>query len=113
MDAARFWAKKRRGGRDETNDALAAFGIDLPEPDEDEPEDDGLFAVFVENMPICRVFLAMTTQWNHAGMNGVITGLNYQALPVVLELSASSLTPAQFEGLQMMELAALAELNTQ
>jgi hypothetical protein len=44
-------------------------------------------------------------------MNGVATGMNYMAVPVVMNLMGMALTPAQFEQLQLMELAALGELN--
>lgn len=38
-------------------------------------------AVWPENWPAVRLFLAVETQWRRAGMAGTPTGLDYAVLP--------------------------------
>ncbi|MHB0925885.1 MAG: DUF1799 domain-containing protein [Gallionellaceae bacterium] len=90
------------------------------------PNDDGLIArlikvvgsgepetveVWSENYQIKQVFSAMLSQWN-VGMNGVI-GLRYEALPLVLELHGIEAEQRRevFDGLRVMERAAVEEIN--
>lgn len=51
----------------------------------------------------------MLTQWQHAGMSGVKTGLNYQSLPIAWEACGVKKRDRveTFEALRVMEEAAL------
>ncbi len=83
---------------------LAAQGLTLADFDAD-------VELWPENMTTVEVFASMTTQWQ-TGMNGP-TGLRYEALPVVLDLLGIA-APARrdvFDGLRVMERAALAEMR--
>ena len=90
---------------------MAAFGAPEPEPELNESTDaEGNFFVFAENLPVCRLFAAMSTQWRYAGMASAPTGLIYEALPVVCRAQGIALRTV-FDGLQLMEYAALGVLN--
>lgn len=62
---------------------------------------------------VIRLFFACATQWNHAGMAGTRTGLNYAAVAVRAEsMSAFQALDSDdreyiWDGLQLMEAAAL------
>lgn len=87
--------------------ALAAMGLVI---EGDMPDDS--IPVWPENMRTVDVFVAMSTQWNVAGMGGMV-GLRYEALPAVMRLVG--VPPAEradvFAGLRVMERAALGALN--
>lgn len=59
---------------------LAAFGLTL-----DDFEDDPDTLPWPEHLMVLAVFKAMSTQWLRAP-NGQPTGLNYGALPAVLDM---------------------------
>lgn len=61
------------------------------------------------NWETVQLFLGMQTQWERAGMDGTMTGLNYARLPVVAAGLGIRWRPL-FERLQVMEYAALQEL---
>lgn len=68
-----------------------------------------VYEVWPENWPILELFLALNTQWRFAGMEGQRVGLEYSAIPVVMDLHQ---VPAKrrrqwFGWIQMMERAAL------
>jgi hypothetical protein len=65
--------------------------------------------VWEENWDIVMMFLRLCTQWN-AGMGGA-TGLHYSSLEWLCKLYAVADPVAMFEGVQVMELAALAVMN--
>jgi hypothetical protein len=72
------------------------------------------FEVWRENWPIVELFLAMSTQWLWTGgMEPRRCGLNYAALPFVYEgLRVPRQRRAElFQGLQVMEVAALEALH--
>lgn len=73
-----------------------------------EPEEIGIWP---DNWPIKQIFCAMLSQWN-VGMNGVI-GLRYEALPMVLEIHGIEAEQKRevFDGLRVMERAAVEEIN--
>ena len=81
------------------------MGIVLPEeetlPDECE--------VWDENWEIVMMFLRMQTQWN-ATMGGY-SGLKYEVLRWLCDLYSVEDPRAMLEGIQVMESAALQELN--
>lgn len=66
--------------------------------------------VWEENWDTVVMFLRMTTQWN-TSMAG-LTGLNYPSLEWLCKLYSVKDPVAIFEGIQVMEMAALAVLNT-
>ena len=66
--------------------------------------------VWEENWDVVLMFLRMTTQWN-TSMAG-LTGLNYPSLEWLCKLYSVKDPVAIFEGIQVMEMAALAVLNT-
>ena len=65
--------------------------------------------VWEENWDIVMMFLRLCTQWN-SGFGGA-TGLHYPSLEWLCKLYAVVDPVAMFEGVQVMELAALAEMN--
>lgn len=73
-----------------------------------------VYEVWPENWPILELFLALNTQWRFAGMEGQRAGLEYSAIPVVMDAHQ---VPAKrrskwFAWLQMMEREALQVLNS-
>ena len=66
--------------------------------------------VWEENWDTVVMFLRMTTQWN-TSMAG-LTGLNYPSLEWLCKLYSVKDPVAIFEGVQVMEGAALAILNS-
>lgn len=54
-----------------------------PPPEPAKPTPEASLGVFPANWAALRVFLSLATQWRRAGMEGVRTGLDYRALPVV------------------------------
>jgi hypothetical protein len=85
-------------------------------------EEQDTFSVWPENWPIVRVFLLVQTQWNVGPMGG-FSGLRYEAVDVVMRRVRvwddilEKMVPIEdhdgeiFEGVQMMELAAMEVLN--
>lgn len=65
--------------RKTTDEALAAFGF------EREGGDDGSVEIWPETAHAAPVFADLLTQWNVAGMGGLI-GLRYEALPMIFDL---------------------------
>lgn len=63
------------------------------------------FEVLEENWETVMIFLKMQTQWN-VSMAG-LTGLNYSALDYLSRLYSVKDPVSLFEGIQVMELAAL------
>lgn len=66
--------------------------------------------MYPENWEALKVFMAMATQWREVvGDRIVRRGLNYAALPAVLELTGvpKKRRAGVFEGLRTMERAAL------
>lgn len=51
------------------------------------------------------------TQWRHAGMDGVITGLDYTAVESVMRLMRIKNRGEVFDGVQAMEYGALTEFR--
>jgi hypothetical protein len=84
----------------------ALMGIVLPEPEEEESDD---FEVWEENWDIVMMFLRLQTQWN-VTMGGY-TGLKYEVLRWLCDLYSVEDPKAMLEGIQVMEAAALQELN--
>jgi len=65
--------------------------------------------VWEENWDIVLMFIRMSTQW-HTSMAG-LTGLIYPSLEWLCKLYSVKDPVAIFEGIQVMEMAALAVLN--
>lgn len=73
--------------------------------------DPDVTGVWIENWPTVLAFGDLMSQWN-TGMNGVI-GLRYEALPLVLRLHGIRRKRQRevFDGLRVMERAAITEIN--
>ena len=68
--------------------------------------------IFPDNFVIVKVFMGMMRQWR-IGMNGVV-GMDYAALPsipAVRRITDEDEYDDMFECLQVMEIAALAEIR--
>ncbi|PRC93089.1 DUF1799 domain-containing protein [Solimicrobium silvestre] len=78
--------------------ALSALGLTLAEAHPD-------VEVWPDNVQTVNCFIALSTQWK-VGMNGV-TGLDYAAVLLVMDLFEVDDKKEVFSGLQMMEVEAL------
>lgn len=76
--------------------------------EEEEPEHT---EVWLDNWQTMQVFADLLSQWN-VGMSGVI-GLRYEALPLVMEMHRIKPEDRRdiFDGLRVMERAAITEIN--
>jgi hypothetical protein len=95
------------GDKDNTEDLMgdaAMMGIALPEP-EKSPD----FEVWKENIDIVKCFLSVQSQWNTSV--GGITGLNYVSVLAIIDMYKYDEPIAVFEGVQVMEAAAMALMN--
>lgn len=61
-----------------------------------------------------RLFLAVQTQWRHAGMSGLPVGLDYVAVRAAMDMSdvAPAECPDAFARLRVIEVAALKALHS-
>lgn len=77
-----------------------------------EPQDEAV-EVWPDNWQTLEVFADMLSQWNVGGMGGVI-GLRYEALPLVFRMHGIKRERQReiFEGLRVMERAAVQQLNS-
>ena len=108
-EAAEYWV--RGGFVDERDKALEAFGATAAQMQgakAQHTEKD--FEVWVDNWEIVVMFLRMSTQWN-VSMTGA-TGLNYSSLEYLCKLYPAKDPCALFEGIQIMETAALVTMHT-
>jgi hypothetical protein len=64
-------------------------------------------AVMPGNWNTVLLFLASATQWRRAGMNAIATGLDYAGVEAAARLACLQTDPATFDGLRIMEAAAL------
>lgn len=87
---------------------LAAFGAPpevLAQLNEASPEED--FPVLSENWDIVQLFMRLQTQWKYAS-SGTAIGLDYTSVDVVMRrLNIEDTDGSVFDGLQVMEFAAL------
>lgn len=84
--AVRHWL--RGGGRDADNDAaaLAAFGVDAASIAEAlSGHEYAGFGVWPESEAPLTLLIAMRTQVRRGGMDGLVYGLDYGALPLVMQ----------------------------
>jgi hypothetical protein len=72
------------------------------------------YEVWPENWPLLDLFLALKHQWRYAGMDGQRVGLDYTAVPVVMDmLDVPKRRRRQwFAWIQMMEHEALQVFNS-
>ena len=82
----------------------AMMGIALPEPEKG-PD----FEVWPDNWEIVEMFLRVQTLWNMSF--GGITGLNYASVLAIMDMYKYDDPVAVFEGLQIMEVAAMEAIN--
>ena len=81
------------------------MGVVLPEEEHREEACE----VWEENWDIVMMFMRLQTQWNN--VMGAYTGLKYEVLPWLCNLYSVEDPKAMLEGIQVMEAAALQELN--
>ncbi len=69
--------------------------------------------VWPDNLQAANVFIAMTSQWNRAGMSGEATGLIYASLPEIWRRLKVPLADRDtvFDDLRVMENAALDQMR--
>ncbi|MHA7855434.1 DUF1799 domain-containing protein [Marinobacter shengliensis] len=60
-----------------------------------------------ENWEALQVFLKCATQWRHAGMEGVRTGLEYSSVDAVMRITGVKDPSDTFWRLQLIESGAL------
>lgn len=125
-EAARWWAGVREepeAGDFEVDDSILEAMQAMGAPPEDieatrariaatappAPEQPQAFGVWPENWPTVMAFVALGTQWQHAGMNGQRTGLNYPSLWGYLDrhIRRPRKRKAMEADLRLMERAAL------
>lgn len=94
------------GGLDDTDAALAAFGLKAERPLSGDLE------VWPEHGQVVEVFGALLTQWRYAPMGG-ITGLDYGVIPATLDLmEIPRIDRAEIFGeLRIMEAEAIKVIN--
>jgi len=94
------------GGNDQTDEAAAAFGLVIEQMDS--AQDGGLWP---DHLAAVQVFSALMTQWRWT--QGGVTGLDYPAIPVVLDLYGITDRAEIFEQLRVLENEGIKELNRQ
>ena len=117
MEAAEYWASPSRPADSAAlQDDLAAWGLP-PDAFEGLETEEAHCEIWEENWDTLMVFLACQTQWKKEipAMSGQILwhGLEYPAVEVVLRLKGfkGKMAMEIFEGIQVMEAAALPILN--
>lgn len=74
--------------------------------------DEQTFGIYQENMPVVDAWSGVETQWLHAGLAGVMTGLNYAGVQAWLQIFIKPGERASImRGLQVMERAALGAMH--
>jgi hypothetical protein len=99
-------ARRMVGGEENDAGLLSAMGI--PQDKWDQMRGESILPIWPENWAAVEVFSAMQTQWR-VGMNGP-TGLDYTALPPVMDLLAVQEKDERaecFAGMRVMEREAL------
>ena len=82
---------------------LNAFGLSSADFEQDAVE------IWPDCLEVYAIFDDMNTQWR-IGMNGA-TGLDYSALPIVLDANNVKISKELLSDLRIMEVAALKEMN--
>lgn len=110
--AAEHWVADRFGGRDELDDDLEIMGLS----DQVKRNTDAPFIVWLENAPIVKAFLALESCWGWGQMmDGTERMTLYpERIKSTLELLSIKRRDWEtvFDGLKVMELAALKKLHT-
>lgn len=76
---------------------------------DEQPE---LFGVWADNLPAIEAWCGVQTQWRTAGMEGVMTGLDYTGVSAWLELFVKRGDRKNImQAIQVMEHAALAAMT--
>lgn len=65
-----------------------------------------------ENWDTVQLFLLVQTQWRTGPMGSVI-GLDYVAVDAAIRMSGITITPETFDGLRIMESAALEAMSSE
>ncbi|MDX1755888.1 MAG: DUF1799 domain-containing protein [Marinobacter sp.] len=91
---------------------LAAFGIADPAAHRLASQSTD-YPVLPENWEALNLFLECTTQWRRAGLEAVITGLDYGALETVMRMKGAKNRKRLFEQVRLIEGGALQALREQ
>lgn len=93
---------------DAPQEEIAQVRARIAERERAAPSPDECFGVYAENWPAVSAFLALRTQWVHAGMDGQRTGLNYASVCAWLAQHARRRRRRPLmQGIQTMEHAVL------
>lgn len=94
-----------------TDAALAAFGLVQEKEDQSIEHEEQFIEVWSDNLSTLHVFESMSSQWN-VGAHGLI-GLKYEVLPMIFRLQGIKRQQHReiFNGLRVMENAALTFMN--
>ncbi|WP_082877826.1 DUF1799 domain-containing protein [Methylomonas koyamae] len=104
IEAARWWATGGAAQAAQFSADCAALNIQLPDGFEQPATH---FVVDPENWDTVMLFVSLGTQWRIGGMGDVI-GLDYTAVDAVFRIRRIKNRASLFDGLQVMEEAALA-----
>lgn len=66
-----------------------------------------------ENWEALQIFLRCATQWRHAGLAGMATGLDYPSVEAVMRMSGTKDQVQTFSKLQLIEEEALEAMQEQ
>lgn len=66
-----------------------------------------------ENWEALNLFLQCSTQWRHAGMTGIRTGLDYPSVEAVIRMTGVEDPAGTFSQLQQIEQGALEAMQEQ
>lgn len=103
-------SRSSQAGDDETDADLAAWGAPDLLKQKNRRRRDDVFEVWPPNWDAVQLFLKVDTQWRFGAMGG-LTGLDYPAIDVAVKFLAIDVSPAMFEGLQIMERVIVSEMN--
>lgn len=78
-------------------------------------KEETVFEVYADNWDAVRIFVKLSTQWKIAlGMGAAVyLGLDYTAVDLLFKIEGVADVKAVFYDIQIMERAALSELNKQ
>lgn len=94
---------RKHASKEKLAEFLAARGVDDSESDKP--------GVVEDNWNTVSLFLRLSNQWERVGMIGAFVGIPVDRITATVQLSGQTLTPEEFEGLQLMEAVAKPLLN--
>jgi hypothetical protein len=105
---------ERKAEDDDLVEELKAWGVDAKtiaeyRAQQQRAAEEAGFEIIEELWPPVEFYLRCRTQWVHAGMEGIKVGLNYGGVRLVME--SYGYDARAFEGLQIIEMAALSAMH--